>query len=278
MGRLTDRFDRIDRWGQRVLDGRVVRVLWLAGASLIAVPMLVFGTYQVASAIAHEERTVSDSVPAAGLTGVDVEGSTGSVHVIGVEDADTVNVRSRVSDGLRPTGYRTFVRDGRLVVRSTCPVYGSSWCSVSSTIEMPSDLGLSIHADGGVEVSDVHGGVSAHADGGSVTATRISGTLDLSSDQGRVEASGIDADHVVATSDQGRVDLTFTNSPRSVEARSDQGSVTVVLPEEPGVVYATTLETDQGSAQALIVQDARSDRTIIATSDQGDVTVSYATG
>jgi hypothetical protein len=278
MGRLTDRFDRIDRWGQRVLDGRVVRVLWLAGASLIAVPMLVFGTYQVASAIAHEERTVSDSVPAAGLTGVDVEGSTGSVHVIGVEDSNTVNVRSRVSDGLRPTGYRTFVRDGRLVVRSTCPVYGSSWCSVSSTIEMPSDLGLSIHADGGVEVSDVHGGVSAHADGGSVTATRISGTLDLSSDQGRVEASGIDADHVVATSDQGRVDLTFTNSPRSVEARSDQGSVTVVLPEEPGVVYATTLETDQGSAQSLIVQDPRSDRTIIATSDQGDVTVSYATG
>jgi hypothetical protein len=278
MGRLTDRFDRIDRWGQRVLDGRVVRVLWLAGASLIAVPMLVFGTYQVASAIAHEERTVSDSVPAAGLTGVDVEGSTGSVHVIGVEDSNTVNVRSRVSDGLRRTGYRTFVRDGRLVVRSTCPVYGSSWCSVSSTIEMPSDLGLSIHADGGVEVSDVHGGVSAHADGGSVTATRVSGTLDLSSDQGRVEASGIDADHVVATSDQGRVDLTFTNSPRSVEARSDQGSVTVVLPEEPGIVYATTLETDRGSAQSLIVQDHRSDRTIIATSDQGDVTVSYATG
>jgi hypothetical protein len=278
MGRLTDRFDRIDRWGQRVLDGRVVRVLWLAGASLIAVPMLVFGTYEVASAIAHEERTVSDSVPAAGLTGVDVEASTGSVHVIGVEDSNTVNVRSRVSDGLRPTGYRTFVRDGRLVVRSTCPVYGSSWCSVSSTIEMPSDLGLSIQADGGVEVSDVHGGVSAHADGGSVTATRVSGTLDLSSDQGRVEASGIDADHVVATSDQGRVDLTFTNSPRSVEARSDQGSVTVVLPEEPGIVYATTLETDRGSAQSLIVQDHRSDRTIIATSDQGDVTVSYATG
>jgi hypothetical protein len=278
MGRLTDRFDRIDRWGQRVLDGRVVRVLWLAGASVIAVPMLVFGTYEVASAIAHEERTVSDSVPAAGLTGVDVEGSTGSVHVIGVEDSNTVNVRSRVSDGLRRTGYRTFVRDGRLVVRSTCPVYGSSWCSVSSTIEMPSDLGLSIQADGGVEVSDVHGGVSAHADGGSVTATRVSGTLDLSSDQGRVEASGIDADHVVATSDQGRVDLTFTNSPRSVEARSDQGSVTVVLPEEPGIVYATTLETDQGSAQSLIVQDPRSDRTIIATSDQGDVTVSYATG
>jgi hypothetical protein len=261
-----------------VLEGRAVRVLWLAGASLIAVPMLLLGTYQVASAIAHEERTVSDSVPAAGLTGVDVEGSTGSVHVIGVEDSNTVNVRSRVSDGLRRTGYRTFVRDGRLVVRSTCPVYGSSWCSVSSTIEMPSDLGLSIQADGGVEVSDVHGGVSAHADGGSVTATRVSGTLDLSSDQGRVEASGIDADHVVATSDQGRVDLTFTNSPRSVEARSDQGSVTVVLPEEPGIVYATTLETDQGSAQSLIVQDPRSDRTIIATSDQGDVTVSYATG
>jgi hypothetical protein len=278
MGRLTDRLDRIDRWGQRSLDGRVVRVLWLAAASVIAVPMLVFGTYQVASAIAHEERTVSDSVAAAGLTGVDVEGSTGSVRVIGVEDADTINVRSRVSDGLRPTGYRTFVRDGRLVVRSTCPVYGSSWCSVSSTIEMPSDLALSIQADGGVEVSDVHGGVSAHADGGSVTATRVSGTLDLSSDQGRVEASGIDADHVVATSDQGRVDLTFTNSPRSVEARSDQGSVTVVLPEEPGIVYATTLETDQGSAQSLIVQDPRSDRTIIATSDQGDVTVSYATG
>jgi hypothetical protein len=278
MGLLTDRFDRLTSWGLRVLEGRAVRVLWLAGASLIAVPMLIFGTYQVASAIAHEERTVTDSFAAAGLTGVDVEGSAGSVRVIGVEDADSINVRSRVSHGLRRTGYRTFVRDGRLVVSSTCPLYGSTWCTVSSTIEMPSDLAVSIRAEGGVEVSDVHGGVFVHTDGGGVTATRVSGTLDLSSDQGSVEATGIDADHAVATSDQGRVDLTFTDSPRSVEARSDQGSVTVVLPEEPGVVYATTVETDQGSAQALIAHDPRSDRTIVASSDQGDVTVSYATG
>lgn len=277
MGRLTDRSDRLTRWGLRVLEGRPVRVLWLAVASVIAVPMLVFGTYQVASAIAHEERTVTDSFAAAGLTGVDVEGSTGSVRVIGVEDAETINVQSRVSDGLRATGYRTFVRGDRLVVWSTCPLYGSSWCNVKSTIEMPSDLALSIRAEGGVEVSDVHGGVFAHTDGGGVTATRVSGTLDLSTDQGSVAATGIDADHVVATSDQGRVDLTFTDSPRSVEARSDQGSVTVVLPDEPGVVYATTLETDQGTAQALIAQDPRSDRTIVAASDQGDVTVSYAT-
>jgi Putative adhesin len=266
MGLLTDRFDRLTSWGLRVLEGRAVRVLWLAGASLIAVPMLIFGTYQVASAIAHEERTVTDSFAAAG-----------SVRVIGVEDADSINVRSRVSHGLRRTGYRTFVRDGRLVVSSTCPLYGSTWCTVSSTIEMPSDLAVSIRAEGGVEVSDVHGGVFVHTDGGGVTATRVSGTLDLSSDQGSVEATGIDADHAVATSDQGRVDLTFTDSPRSVEARSDQGSVNVVLPEEPGVVYATTVETDQGSAQALIAQDPRSDRTIVASSDQGDVTVSYAT-
>ncbi|HET6948942.1 MAG TPA: hypothetical protein VFI47_01100 [Acidimicrobiales bacterium] len=278
MGRIVDAIDRVCRWGQRVLEGRAVRRLWLVGASLVAVPMLLVGCYQVVTLVAQEERVERRTVDAAGLTGVDVEGAPGTVRVIGVAGATTVEVRSRVRDGLRATGYRVFVRGDRLVVRSSCPNFGSSWCNVSSTIEVPSGLAVSVHGDGRIEVSDVQGGVDASTDSSSIVLSRVGGAVTATSDQGRIEGSDLTADAVVASADQGSIQLAFTVSPRTVEAEADQGSITILLPDQPGVSYATSVGADQGSASAPIRQDPGSDRAIAAHADQGDVTVAYVTG
>jgi hypothetical protein len=52
--------------------------------------------------------------------------------------------------------------------------------------------------------------------------------------------------------------------------------VTVLLPDEEGVVYATRTEANQGSATSDIREDPASDRTITAEANQGSITITYA--
>jgi len=59
-----------------------------------------------------------------------------------------------------------------------------------------------------------------------------------------------------------------------VVAESDQGDVEVVVPDGDEL-YALTTDSDQGNVDREIRADPRSDRSITATTDQGDVIVRY---
>ena len=161
--RATAAGDRFTAWGTRLLAGKGIRVAWLVGGGLAAVPLLGFGVIQAASTVAHEERTEVTTIDLAttDIRGVVVDNGAGSVTVVGVEDADTVVVRAHISDGLRDTGHRVTTRDDHVFVHGTCPLFGSDWCSVSYTIEVPEDLYVNVTGLDGVRVSDVSGGVVA---------------------------------------------------------------------------------------------------------------------
>jgi hypothetical protein len=80
---------------------------------------------------------------------------------------------------------------------------------------------------------------------------------------------------VSAEANQGRLDLAFATSPNEIVAEANQGSVTILLPDED-VFYATQTEADQGSATSDIREDPTADRTITAESNQGSITITYA--
>ncbi len=143
------------------------------------------------------------------------------------------------------------------------------------TIQVPAGLPVSVWAERSIEVSDVTGGLEASSDGSSITLQRVDGDLTLNSDQGRITADGIDSDHVSAESDQGRISLVFDESPQTLVAEADQGSIEIVLPD-PDVAYATDLSADQGDVNDLVDRDLDSARSIVAHADQGDVTLTYA--
>jgi hypothetical protein len=249
---------------------------WKIAGSLVAVPVLVIGATQVASALAHEERTEASEVDATGLRTIDVDNAAGSIRVVGVEGADTVSISARISDGWRKSGHRVH-RDGdRLVVEGSCPNFLSDWCNVRYTIEVPSDLAVVAQADNGrVTVTDLEGDVEARADNGRIELARIEGDVIADSDNGSVTATDIRAATAEATSDNGDVLLEVVDPPQSISGESDNGDVEVVLPRSD-LLYDVATETDNGSVTMSVRFDPNSDRSITATSDNGDVSVHYA--
>jgi hypothetical protein len=270
--------DRVSAWGARVLDGRAVRLLWLGLGSLAAVVGLGFGTLEAASVVAHEEHTEVVEVDAVGLDSVAVDNDAGSVTIVGVERAESVKVRARISEGLRATGHEVDESDGVLSVRGTCPIFGSDWCSVDYTIEVPPEMYVDARAADGLSVTDQRGGLSAHSSQSSVELVRVGGDITVSASQGRIEGDALTATRVSASADQGRFIAEFTTSPDHISVDADQGHVDIVLPNDPEIDYATETQATQGTVTTDIRTNSRSERTITVEADQGSITIGYRAG
>jgi hypothetical protein len=251
--------------------------LWRVGGSLAAVGLLGMGSVQAVSRLAHEEETIVRQLDGAGLRLVDVSNSAGGVQIVGTE-GDEVTVRARVSHGMRSTGESARVDGDRLVLESTCPLFGSNFCAVTYDVEVPNDVDVVIRADARIGVSDVTGDVDARTDNGRVEAARIGGDVVLSSDNGRVIGTDLRSGSAEAYSEEGRVQLGFLAAPGGVTAESDNGSVEVILPRTQDFYRIEDVSSDNGTAATPEIRiDPDSERAIMATSDNGDVTVRYAT-
>ena len=276
--RMTALADRLTAWGTRWLQGRLARRLWLILAAAATVFGLGFGTLQAASVVAHEERTEVTAVDAADLDSVAVDNGAGSVEVIGVGRTDEVTVRARISDGLRDTGHEVVTRDGVLFVNGSCPLFGSEWCAVDYTIEVPEDMYLDVRGRDGVSVTDQAGDLRAHSSQGAIELTRVGGEVTVSAGQGRIEGDGLAATRLDASAGQGRVAIDFVTSPEHVVAHAGQGRIDIVLPDDSGVYYDTTgTEASQGSVNVAVRTDPDSDRSISARAGQGSITIGYGT-
>jgi hypothetical protein len=267
--------DRMTAWGLRLLGGRGVRRAWLIVASVAGVSLLLTGTIQVTSLIAHEVTTEVSEIPAAGVSLLDIDNEAGATRVVGVDGAETISVRASISNGLRKPGHEVS-RDGdTLVVEASCPIIGSQWCAVDYTVEVPSDMDIDADTRGRLTITDLTGELRLDADQGSVDLARVGGDITVSASQGSVDAVDLTATRVSAEANQGRLDLAFATSPNEIVAEANQGSVTILLPDED-VFYATQTEADQGSATSDIREDPTADRTITAESNQGSITITYA--
>jgi hypothetical protein len=282
VARLIERMvafaDRVSARGARVLEGRAVRLVWLALGSIAAVVGLGFGTLEAASVVAHEEHTEVAEVDAAGLDRVAVDNDAGSVTIIGVDGAESVTVRARISEGLRATGHVVGERDGVLSVRGSCPVFGSDWCSVDYTIEVPPDMYVDARAVDALTVTDQRGGLAVHSRASSVELVRVGGDVTVSANQGRIEGDDLTARRLDASASQGEFTAEFVSSPEHVAVEANQGRVDIILPDEPDVEYATDTRASQGSVTTDIRTNSQSERTITVQADQGSITISYGAG
>jgi hypothetical protein len=212
---------------------------------------------------------------AEGIQVIDVDNDAGSITIESA-DVDTITVRARIGHGLRRSGSSVTVEGDRLMVRGSCPIFGSQWCDVRYTIEVPADVDVVVSGDNdGIRVTGIDGRVELHSDNGSIRATDITGDVDLSADNGSIQATGLTSDTVRATSDNGSIELELLVAPQLVNATSDNGDVEVVLPRGDEV-YAVEITTDNGSTANGLSSDAASDRRVVTTTDNGDVTLRYS--
>jgi hypothetical protein len=250
---------------------------WRVTGGLLALGTVGWGAFNVVSLVAHEERTEVTPYPAADVTMIDVDNTSGSVTIVGTVGRDEITVTARISDGLRRTGEQQRLVDGRLELESTCPLIGSEWCEVDYTIEVPADLPVRADADnGGIDVRGMDGRVDLSTDNGSVEVSDVGGDITIEGDNGSIRADDLTADTVVAETDNGSIVLELLEPPNSVRARSNNGSVEVVLPRTE-VFYNLAITTDNGDVtREDIRHDPTSTRHITIDTDNGDVTARYA--
>jgi hypothetical protein len=237
--------------------------------------VLLWGLSTAVTQIAHEERTTVTEHDAAGIELLDVAIDSGSLTVVGT-DTDTITVTARISDGLRSTSERQEIDGDRLVLRGGCPAFLSNFCNVDYTVEVPERLAVKARLDNdGARLTGVHGNLDVRSDNGRVEVRGSGeGVAVLRSSNGSVVGTDLRATEVDAHSDNGRVELTFLDPPSTVEATSDNGDVTVEVPDD-GTAYVVDTGSANGSGATAVRTDPDSTRRIRVASDNGDVLVTY---
>jgi DUF4097 and DUF4098 domain-containing protein YvlB len=252
-----------------------VNAAWLAVGSIAAVVGLLYSTFQVVGVIAHEERDETIRVSDPAVTVLDVRTQGGSVEVVGA-DVDDVRIDARVSDGLVATEFTHDVVGDQLQVRVRCRlVLENQWCRADLRIVIPRGLEVTVRSlDDPVTLRGLTGRVDAESGNGTVEGESLAGATRLHSDDAGVRATRLRTDSFQADSGNGSVRVEFATAPRSAIARSGNGSVEVAVPRgDEG--YAVDISSANGSTDNLVVSDPESDRRIVATSTNGNVTVRY---
>lgn len=250
---------------------------WTIVGSILTVAALGGGTFGAVNVLAHEEVVETTVFRAEGIDALDIGNDTGSVEIVG-QDVEEITVVAEISHGLRRTRHHAAVQGSTVVVRGQCHALGAWWCRVNYRLVVPRRIAVSANIDNGrLSVRDVNGDADLDGDNGRIELARLGGTVRVSTDNGSVTATGLRSALVEADSDNGRVALTFAEAPRTVRATSDNGSVEVVVPDGPES-FRVALDTQRGSTDVGVRADPASDRSIVAETDNGSVSVRYPTG
>jgi Putative adhesin len=256
-----------------------------------AVAVLVVGALVAGAAVADGalalvtvavRQHASGSATLDGVTAVEVDLADCGGDVDVRPGAASAGAAARVSWrdgwGLRRPEHSQVVRDGRLLVRVSCPGLDLGWGASS-------DLALLVPAAAPVTVSGGSGDVSAaglagdlvlHTGSGDVRAERVSGDLDLATGSGDVGTTGTRSARVLASTGSGDTTLRSAVPPQRLRARSGSGDVVVEVPDD-GAPYAVTTRTGSGDEHVGVADDPRADRSLVLSTGSGDLTVRSAT-
>jgi len=268
----TDR--RTDLGGQEIdrdPGSRVARAVWITLGGILAIAALGWGTYNVISILAHEEHTERSTFESAEVSALAVENENGSVTITAAP-GDTVTVVAEVSNGWKSTEVSTELVDGVLELRADCPVFVSPWCSVDYTVSIPADRPVTVDGSGSVRVRGMTASVDIDSDDGRVELDDIGGTIDVSNDDGRIVGRRLTSRSVDATNQNGSIELSFLDPPQSVAAHTSNGSIDVVVPDTE-VLYRVEMDTSHGGTDNLVRTDPNSDRVIDLSTRNGSITV-----
>ena len=159
--------------------------------------------------------------------------------------------------------------------------------SMEIEVRMPRDADLRVDSnDGGIKVEAVNGHVVIHTDDGSIRASQLAGTVDLSSHDGSIRVDVVKGDLKIRTDDgsiggehlDGTCEASTSDGSIRVDGRfdalhlrTDDGSV--IARVQSGSVPASSwqLQTSDGSVHLTVPADFKAN--LNATSSNGSVTL-----
>ncbi len=238
-------------------------------ATSTSLPTLLFAAFAAVSLVGcgitvtvdgdTTNRTEEETVSAAGIGIVDVDTDNGAVEIRGAA-VDEVTIKSVVReqhDGDADASVE--IVDDRIVIVGECDHRWWDACSVGFVVTIPSEFDVRVTTGSG-----------------RVDARGIDGDVAIETDNGAIEATGLGGGEVVTETDNGRIRLTFDTAPRSVRADTDNGAVSVRLPDDDGR-YAVDADSDNGNVDITVSTDPEAVRHVVATSDNGSIDIGYRT-
>ncbi|MEV0972056.1 DUF4097 family beta strand repeat-containing protein [Microtetraspora glauca] len=161
------------------------------------------------------------------------------------------------------------LKDGTLTLATDC-VTLIGGCDVRYEVVVPAGTALTVEGDNGrVSASGFGAGLRIRTDNGAISVADASGPLSLESENGEVRATGTRSGQVDAVSGNGAIHLAFAAVPDQVAVRTDNGALTV---EVPDAAYQVKVKGGK-DVRADVREDATSRHVITATSDNGRITV-----
>ncbi|MEW9547036.1 DUF4097 family beta strand repeat-containing protein [Nonomuraea sp. NPDC050783] len=213
-----------------------------------------------------KEIHATRSFPAAGAD-LKIVSSLGGVRVL-PGTAGAVQVERWVRGKAADEGNATWsLNDGVLRLGADCGVVFGD-CGARYHVKVPPGVHVSVEAPDGVILKDLAQDVDA------VSRERIevsgaSGRLRLRSD-GPITGTGLRSAAVRCRTQDGSIDLAFATAPADLDLQSTDGRVTATVPKG---AYRVTARSQDGSVTSAVKDDPRAAATIVARSGTGDVRV-----
>jgi hypothetical protein len=237
----------------------------------LALTLVVYGAFVLASLLARETRTSSATFD--GVAVVELDTGFESVDVVADRDATRVDLTRRWTWSIKAPSVSARKVGDRLVVSSSCPWTPGLPCTGRVTLTVPQDVAVRGGAsDGHLTVAGVTGPVDLSTADGGLELRDVTGRLRLSSKDGSIDGVGISSTDVVADTADGHVRLDFAVAPQTVRAETSDGSVEVLVPDD-GTAYRVAVDVSDGSQQVRVPTDPKGTRRISVHTSDGSVTV-----
>lgn len=242
----------------RAIWSRSVAAVGIAGVALLTTGCGIIGPTM---------RTEGSAELDASITEVRIDSSSGSVKVSGGDD-DEASLEWAVSTRANRTIGPTYSIDGSTLVLNGC----GRWCSVDYTVRVPEGVDVTGRtANGSIDLSDV-GEVDMRTTNGKITLDGVSGRVQASSSNGRIEGEGLVGTGIEVSTSNGSIELELA-SAQDVSAESSNGAIEVRVPDGS---YRVETQTSNGREEVRIPKSDTGRFLIDLRTSNGPITVGPA--
>jgi hypothetical protein len=188
------------------------------------------------------------------VTAVVIDAGSGSADVTAA-NRSTIAVSQQASYSTKPPVARHTLSGTTLTLSFTCAV--ELTCGISYTVQVPRGVAVRISAGAGA-----------------ITLTSLSGAVSAQTGAGLITAVDLRSASVSLKSDAGGIIATCSVPPRSLQASTNLGAITVSVPGS--VAYKISTHTFVGTSTITVRRSASSPYAITTSSDVGSVSINPA--
>lgn len=249
--------------------------LWRTGGILLTLAALLMGSATALTLLLQNSETTS-KVYKRPLTSLTLDLDNADVE-IDPGPADQVRL-VRVMDwtAVKPKTRETW-DDGTLRIETRCVIGIGRPCRFSYRLQVPPQIPLTVKADGGdVTARRLTGPVSVDLAGGDIRLDDLAGDVEVANDGGDLRITESRSDSVKVNVQAGSSLIDFAEPPSNTDIRMTAGDLTVLVPS--GSAYDVDAESVAGSRDVAVDSDSKAPHEIHARLTAGDLSIRYGSG